>query len=91
MDYFNFFELKLKGAPGSPIIYYLWGVIMNLIKITYTKINYIIRTYSRTRRLSFFIVENKTKIFCVEIVEDPCQIMQKCCGFVLRFKACKAQ
>ena len=40
----------------------IWGVIMNFIEITYTKIKYIIRTFPRIRRLSlFFIGENKTE------------------------------
>ena len=32
----------------------IWGVIMNLIELNYTKINYIIRKFPRIKQLSFF-------------------------------------
>ena len=37
----------------------IWGVIMNFIEITYTKIKYIIRTFPRIRRLSLFFYTRK--------------------------------
>ena len=42
-------------------VYPIWGVTMNLIEVTYTKIKYIITKFLRLRWLCFFIGQNDTK------------------------------
>ena len=39
----------------------IWGVIMNLTEITYTKIKYLIRKFPRIRRLSFSYRRKRNK------------------------------
>ena len=69
----------------------MWDFILNFTEITYTQTKYIMRKFTRIRRLSiFFLDENENP--CADIAEEPCKInRKKCCVFVLRHKNPKAQ